>query len=382
MESTPATWRISTRTKASAVFMPIAVVTVLVALAAPFFASRAVVQDLFFVLTMLVLAQCWNLLAGYAGLVSVGQQAFVGFGGYAMFAFVVLAGLDPLFAILIAGAAAAALAVLTGQFVFRLQGAYFAIGTWVVSEVVRLLVAQWTALGGGTGTSLPARAAREMFGVATVSRVFGFRSAQAVDTVCYWLAVVLAVGTIGFIYRLLRSRQGLALAAVRDNQEAARSVAVDSRRIRTFVYLAVAFITGLTGALIYIQKARISPDAAFSVLDWTAYVIFIVVIGGIGTIEGPIVGVVVFTILQTMLADYGSWYLLILGMIAIVVMLFARRGLWGLFAERTGIQFFPVRRILVGGPFVAMKQETAGSFADQALTDLIGETPTRRRSAP
>lgn len=381
MVSTPEAWRVTTRTKASAVFMPLAVAAILAALAAPVFASRAAIQDLFFMLTMLVLAQCWNLLAGYAGLVSVGQQVFVGFGGYAMFALVVLAGLDPLLAILIAGVATTALAVLTAQFVFRLQGAYFAIGTWVVSEVVRLLVAQWTALGGGTGTSLPARAAREMFGVAMASRAFGFRSAQAVDTVCYWLAVVLAAGTIGFIYGLLRARQGLALAAVRDNQEAARAVAVDSHRIKTFVYLAVAFITGLTGALIYVEKARISPNAAFSVLDWTAYVIFIVVIGGIGTIEGPIVGVVVFMILQTMLADYGSWYLLILGVIAIVVMLFARRGLWGLFTERTGIQFFPVRRILVGAPFSTVKE--AGAFADQARSpSLIGETPGGTRSSP
>jgi branched-chain amino acid transport system permease protein len=328
-------------------------VTILAAFAAPFFMSRGAVQDLFFILTMLVLAQNWNLLAGYAGLVSVGQQAFVGFGGYVMFACVLLGGLDPVLAILIAGAAATVLAALTGQFVFRLQGPYFAIGTWVVAEGVRLTLAQWTALGGGTGTSLPAWATREMFGAPTVSRLFGFRAAQAVDTVCYWLALILAIGTIGSIYRLLRSRQGLALAAVRDNQETARSVGVDARRIKTVVYLVVAFITGLTGALIYVQKARISPDAAFSVLDWTADVIFIVVIGGIGTIEGPIVGVFVFLALRNLLADYGSWYLLVLGVIGIVVMLFARRGLWGLFTDRTGIQFFPIRRTLVGGPPMA-----------------------------
>jgi branched-chain amino acid transport system permease protein len=109
-------------------------------------------------------------------------------------------------------------------------------------------------------------------------------------------------------------------------------------------------MTGIAGALIYVQKARISPDAAFSVPDWTAYVIFIVVIGGIGTIEGPIVGVIVFYILQNLLADYGSWYLLILGLIGILIMLFAPRGLWGLFTDRTGIQLFPVRRILAGRP--------------------------------
>ena len=141
---------------------------------------------------MLVLAQCWNLLAGYAGLVSVGQQAFVGFGAYALFAAVSLCGLDPLSAIGLAGVAAALLAVPTGFFVFRLQGAYFAIGTWVIAEVVRLVLAQWKALGGGTGTSLPSTAARELPGVEAVVALFGFRAPQAADVIAYWLALVLA----------------------------------------------------------------------------------------------------------------------------------------------------------------------------------------------
>ena len=102
----------------------------------------------------------------------------------------------------------------------------------------------------------------------------------------------------------------------------------------------------MTGALIYLQKARISPDAAFSVLDWTAYVIFIVVIGGIGTIEGPIVGVLVFYCLQTNLAHFGTWYLILLGGFAIVVMLFAPRGIWGYVSERYGVTIFPIRRRL------------------------------------
>jgi branched-chain amino acid transport system permease protein len=343
--------RIETRTRASAAFGVVAVLVVVVAIAAPAFVSRSAIQDLFFILTMLVLAQCWNLLAGYAGLVSVGQQAFVGFGAYALFAAVSLGGLDPLTAIGLAGVAAALLAIPTGFFVFRLQGAYFAIGTWVIAEVVRLTLAQWKALGGGTGTSLPSTAARELPGVEAVATLFGFRAPQAADVVAYWLALMLAVLTIGFIYGLLRSRQGLGLAAVRDNQEAARAVGVDASRMKLVVYLSAAFLTGLCGALIYLQKGRISPDAAFSVIDWTAYVIFIVVIGGIGTIEGPIIGVIVFFLLQNTLADYGTWYLLLLGLIGIVVMLFAPRGLWGLFADRTGIQLFPVRRRIAGGPF-------------------------------
>lgn len=343
-------WTVSTRTRGSAVSMLAILVLVALAFAAPLFVSRSVVQDLFFILTMLVLAQCWNLLAGYAGLVSVGQQAFVGFGAYAMFAGVSLLGMDPMAAILLGGLAALALSVPTAFFVFRLQGAYFAIGTWVIAEIVRLSLAQWKALGGGTGTSLPSGATRDMVGVRFVADLLGVRGPQATDIVCYWLALLLAVVTIGSIYKLLRSKQGLGLAAVRDNREAARSVGVDPTWTKSFVYLVAALATGLAGALIYVQKARISPDAAFSVPDWTAYVIFIVVIGGIGTIEGPIVGVIVFYILQNLLADYGSWYLLILGLIGILIMLFAPRGLWGLFADRTGLQLFPVRRILAGQP--------------------------------
>jgi branched-chain amino acid transport system permease protein len=338
---------VETSTRAARAFGLAAIALLLVLVAAPAFAGRALIQDLFFILTMLTLAQAWNLLAGYAGLVSVGQQAFVGLGAYAMFAGVIVLGLDPIPAILLGGIAAALLALPTAFFAFRLQGAYFAIGTWVIAEVVRLSVAQWKTLGGGTGTSLPRQATSDMMLVAPIAELFGLRDAAARDVLAYWLALILAVATIAGIYALLRTRQGLALAAVRDNRVAARAVGVDAVRMNWIVFVTAAAITGLCGALIYVQTARISPDAAFSVLDWTAYVIFIVVIGGIGTIEGPILGVLVFFALQRTLADYGAWYLLILGLIAIATMIFAPRGIWGLIHDRTGIDLFPIRRRLV-----------------------------------
>lgn len=338
----------TTRTRAGTITGILALILIAGAMALPAIASRSLIQDLFFILTMLTLAQLWNLLAGYGGMVSVGQQAFVGIGAYAMFAGVILWGIDPVLAIPLGGIAALALAVPTAFFAFRLQGAYFAIGTWVIAEVTRLLIAQWKALGGGTGTSLPREATSDIIGVETIRTLFDVREAAARDILAYWLALALAVLTIAAIYTLLRSRLGLALAAVRDNIEAAKSVGVDARRVRWAVFLVAAVMTGLTGALIYVQTARISPDAAFSVTDWTAYVIFIVVIGGIGRIEGPILGVLVFWGLQTALADYGAWYLLTLGLIAIAVMLFAPRGLWGLISDRTGLQLFPVQRRLTG----------------------------------
>jgi branched-chain amino acid transport system permease protein len=340
-------WRVETQTRVSRVAGVAALLLIAVAVVLPAFAGRGLIQDLFFILTMLVLAQFWNLLAGYGGLVSVGQQAFVGVGAYAMFGAVILWGWDPVLAIPLGGLAAVLLAIPTAFFAFRLAGAYFAIGTWVIAEVARLTVMQWKAVGGGTGTSLPRDASAGMWGTGAIEALFDVRAAAARDILAYWLALALAVATIGGIYWLLRHRQGLALAAVRDNAEAAGTVGVDARRMKWRVFLIAAFGTGVTGALIYVQTARISPDAAFSVVDWTAYVIFIVVIGGIGTIEGPIIGVLVFFALRTLFADFGSWYLLGLGLIAIVIMLFAPGGLWGLFSERTGIQLFPVRRRLM-----------------------------------
>ncbi|MEL6620450.1 MAG: branched-chain amino acid ABC transporter permease [Pseudomonadota bacterium] len=342
-------YSVQTRTRASTAFSVLAAIAILVLIALPFFAGRSTIQDLFFILTMLVLAQFWNLLAGYGGLVSIGQQAFVGMGAYALFGAVILWGLDPVPAILLAGVAAFVIAIPTAFFAFRLNGAYFAIGTWVTAEVFRLLVAQWKTLGGGTGTSLPRSATREMWFTDAIKALFDVKTSAARDILAYWLALALALATIGGIYWLLRTRRGLALAAVRDNTEAARSVGVDAGRMKWVVFLTSAFGTGLAGGLIYMQKARISPDAAFSVTDWTAYVIFIVVIGGIGTIEGPILGVLIFFALQSLLADFGSWYLMTLGVLAIVIMLVAPRGLWGLISERTGAHLFPIRRRLTGG---------------------------------
>ena len=313
----------------------------------PVFAGRNLIQDLIFLFYMLALAQCWNLLAGYAGLISVGQQAFVGLGGYLLFALTLLGGLDPLLAILLAGLVSGLFALPTALIVFRLRGAYFAIGTWVVAEVYRLVFAQFKPLGGGTGTSLGPSVTSAVPGIEWVKTLLDIRTPAARDIISYWMALALMAGTLALVYLVLRSRRGLALGAIRDNEAAAAGLGIDIYRVKLAIYVATAAMTGAIGALVYLQKARISPDAAFSVLDWTAYVIFIVVIGGIGTIEGPVIGAIVFYLMQRYLADFGSWYLILLGMLGIAVMLFAPKGLWGLVAERYGLTLFPTRRRLV-----------------------------------
>lgn len=307
--------------------------------AAPYWADRLTLRLLAEMFTFVALASLWNLLAGYAGLVSVGQQAFVGLGGYLLFALAMFAGIHPIVAILIAGAVSAVVAVPVAALIFRLRGAYFAIGTWVVAEVFRLLASQVSALGGGSGISLPA---------AVVLAMAPSRTMRELEI--YWLALGLMAIVLAAIVALLRSRHGLALTAVRDNEVAAQSNGIDVWRLKFAVYVLTAVGTGMVGALIFLMKLRISPDTAFSVNDWTAFVIFIVVIGGIGRIEGPIIGTIVFFLMRQTLADLGSVYLLMLGAVAIGVMLWAPKGLWGVVAERFGWQALPLQRRLVIAP--------------------------------
>jgi branched-chain amino acid transport system permease protein len=303
--------------------------------AAPAWAGRDDLRLLSEVYSYVALASLWNLLAGYAGLVSVGQQAYVGLGAYVLFASSILLGLHPLIGVLVAGPVAAAVALPVAGLIFRLRGHYFAIGTWVVAEVFRLLASQLSALGGGSGISLPAAVVTSMAS-----------SRQLREFVIYWIALALAGCVLGTIVLLLRSRYGLALTAIRDNEMAARASGIEVARIKRVVYVITAFGTAMIGALIFLQKLRVSPDTAFSVNDWTAFVIFITVIGGIGRIEGPLIGTIVFFALRQTLADLGSLYLMMLGAVAIAVMLFAPKGIWGLFAERFGWQLLPLQRRL------------------------------------
>ncbi len=321
---------ITRSTSASRIAFVVALVLIVILCAAPWWGSTATLRLLGQFMVYLALASLWNLLAGYTGLVSVGQQAYVGLGSYVLMSMVLFAGLHPLLAVPIAGLAAVLIALPVGKLVFRLQGAYFAIGTWVVAEVFRLLASQVTSLGGGSGMSLPATTLKSL------AETKFWREASI-----YWLALALGVGAVALVYGLLRSRIGLALTAIRDSEIASTSLGINIDRIKYAVYVVVAGMTAMVGSLIALQKIRVSPDAAFSVNDWTAFVIFIVVIGGIGTIEGPIIGTIVYFLLREFLADLGTIYLLFLGSLAIVIMLVAPRGIWGFITHRWNISLFP-----------------------------------------
>jgi branched-chain amino acid transport system permease protein len=324
----PAALTVERNTRASRVGAVIGALVLAGLLALPLTRDAGLMRMVVELISLLVLAQMWNLLAGYAGLVSIGQQAYVGLGGYVLIVLADDLGVNPFLAVPLAGVAAVGFALPTAALVFRFRGGYFAVGTWAVAEVYRLLVANTSALGRGTGRTLKA-----VFPLARDTR----------ELVTYALALAVGVAAMAAVYLYLRSRQGVGLMAVRDSEPASESLGVDVFRTKLLVYLIAAFGTGMTGALIYLNLLRISPDAAFSI-NWTAYTIFVVVIGGLGTLEGPIVGTIVFFVLRELLAAYGAWYMILLGSLAVMMMMRYPQGLWGLVAERWDLHVFPVRR--------------------------------------
>jgi branched-chain amino acid transport system permease protein len=285
----------------------------------PFVLSLRDMQITIEFLSLLVLAIMWNLLAGYADIVTVGQHAFVGVGAYVFFGCLVLAGIDPYASILLAGAGALVMALPVMAIIFRLRAGYLAVGSWVVAETLMLGAGKLSAFGGGSGVSMPV-ASVKLFGATAVERY----------THVYWMALALAVIAFGATWLLMRSRIGVGLTAMRDDEEAAGSIGVNLSRARVLCFLWTAPFLGIAGAIITLQKLRVAPPASFSIIDWTVYVIFIVVIGGIGGFEGPIIGTVVFFFIREYLGELGVWHFIILGAVSIGIVLVEPRGLWGM----------------------------------------------------
>jgi ABC-type branched-subunit amino acid transport system permease subunit len=292
--------------------------------------TTAILVQAFIVLT---LASMWNLLAGYAGLVSVGQQAFVGLGAYFVL-ILALHGFSPFAALPVAAIVCGVAALPMWWLVSRLRSGYFAIATWVLAATVMLIIEKFSSIGGGSGLPLPG---------------FAGMNPALLTAYTYWAGLAVTVAALVGIYLLLRSRLGLVLTAIRDDEVAARSSGARVGRARLLVFVVAGIGCGAAGAVLAISQLQVQPEAVFTI-QWTAEMAFATIIGGLGTIEGPIIGTVVYMVLQQTLASYNAWYLIILGLVAIVVALFARRGVWGLVDERLNLRLFPVGYWLrVGG---------------------------------
>lgn len=319
-------------TRSSFLIPLLGLVTAASAALAPFLLDTGLLRLITEILLVLTMAQLWNLLAGYTGLVSMGHQMFFGIGAYAVFYASNRLGVSALVLLPIGAVAAGAFALLIARPLFRLRDAYFAVSTWVVAEVVYLVVASSDALGASGGYPLETVALLDLETV----------SAQA-----FWLAAAFAILTVLGLYLTLRSKFGLGLLCVRDNELAAAAIGISVNRNRLIAFSVSAAGSGLAGALYFVLNFYVDPVAAFDA-NWTVAILFIVIIGGIGTIEGPIIGAMVYFGMREMFSTYlalaGGWYLIALGALAVIVMLVAPRGLWVLMRERLGLRGFDIQR--------------------------------------
>jgi branched-chain amino acid transport system permease protein len=284
-------------------------------------------------LLMLVMAQMWNLLGGYAGLVSMGHQVFVGIGAYALFATSITLNISPYWALLAAPVACALVAAPIAIPLFRLRDAYFSVGMWVFSEIIAALVAKSSWLGGTAGIPLSTSSMLDI-------DWFG--------SVVFWITSAAALAAVGGVYLLMNSRFGLGLMSVRDNDLAAMSIGVDVQRNRFVAFVLSAAGCGFAGALTFLSNLFVSPLPAFDP-TWVVSMMFIVIIGGIGTLEGPIVGTIIYFALREFVTEVlqlsAGWFLVALGAAAVATMLFAPRGLWPLIRNLTGLEPLGVGRL-------------------------------------
>jgi len=328
--------QVERHTTSSRIALSLCAMAVVAMVSMPWWADSGLIRSVIELSCYIVVAQMWNLLAGYAGLVSVGQQAYIGVAGYAMFVLANKFGVDPFLASALCLVVPALLAVPAYALLHRLDGPYFAIGTWVVSEVCRLFTSTFDYVGSGSGMTLSA---------------MGKYSLEQRELGTVWLCAAMLLIAVGGSHLLLRSRYGLALTAMRDNPVSAASQGVDVKRLRFLIYLAAAVGTGMVGAVYYMSALRISPSAGFDP-NWSSICIFIVMVGGIGSIEGPLIGALLYFAADRLFGRFGATYMVVLGLMTLCMALFARGGLWGLWCKRFDAPWFPLRRRLQRPPTV------------------------------
>lgn len=266
----------------------------------------------------IALAQSWNLIGGYTGLVSLGQAAFFGLGAYTTALLLTNTGVPFVLAALASGLVATAFAVAISLPVFRFRGIYFSIGTLVLAEALRIWMINWSLTGGAQGVNLPLDNIPD-------------------PTTFYYIGLVLAAIATGAIALILQTRLGVGLRAIRDNEDAAQNLGVNTFRIKLAAFAVSAFLAGVTGGVHAVYLGTIEPYSIFSA-NWTITAINVVIIGGIGTLLGPIVGAVFATVLSESLKDYQSIHLIISGLLLILVIRFLPAGIWGQLSRRVSLQ--------------------------------------------
>ncbi len=261
----------------------------------------------------LSIANMWNLLCGYSGLVCLCLPAFIGLGGYTL-VIATWVGLPVPFGIIAGTIVAAGFALLISMPVFRLKGIYFAVGTLIVPEVLKFVFFLWRPVGGalqGGGAGYVLKSAG------------GFST-----TDIYWLALAIGLASVFLMRFILNSKLGSGLAAIRDNEGTAASCGIDVFRLKLCSFVIAALVTGMAGTIFFLRQAYIEPASSFSIM-WTMIAIVGVIIGGLRSEVGPILGTIIVVVLQFLLSRYAGYSLIIQGIILLGAMLAAPQGMVG-----------------------------------------------------
>ena len=290
-------------------------------------ASNNTMRYLIQVFIYITLGEMWNLMSGYTGMTSLGQQLYIGLSGYCVAVATTLFRLPFGFGLLLGIVVCLALSVILSKILFRMQGMYFSIATWVVAEAFAMAFLNWKFVGQGGGLTI--------------------RAAPWPKDI-YLTALSVSVLAFFAVFFLLRTRIGLGLAAMRDDISAAAAMGVDVLRHKLLVYVIAAVFTGLAGGIFFVHKGVIYPETGFGI-GLTVSMIFIVTIGGVGTVAGPVVGAVIYVLLQEFLARWSGWSNIILGIVTILVILFLPDGIVGTLQKRFGFEIFSSRRVSFSG---------------------------------
>ena len=317
-----------TMSKASLIRLIVAIVVIIVLYVIPQtpIASTNMMRVGLSIALYCTLGQMWNLMAGYTGMVSLGQQIFIGLSGYNVAVLATTYGM-PFWLGMLSGAVMSVIfSVLLSLLLFRMKGMYFAIATWIASEALRIIFTSWPFVKEGAGMTIKLSPYPDAFQL-------------------YYIALTLAIISIVVVFIVLNSRIGLGLKAMRDDDDAASSLGVNIFSSKLICYMMSAFITGLCGALFYINQGSIFPAGGFGIA-WTVAAVFIVIIGGIGTISGPVLGAIIYVILIEFLSRYQGWSMIILGVIAIVVIIGLPHGIIGTIERKTGFEIVSSKRTM------------------------------------
>jgi len=271
------------------------------------------------VMTFALFAAAFNLLLGFGGLLSFGHAAYFGGASYIAAHAAKVWGLTPELAVLSGTAAAAVLGLLIGSLSIRRQGIYFAMVTLAFAQMVYFIALQAPFTGGEDGIQSVPR-----------GKLFGFISLEN-NIALYFFVLTVTFGGILFLYRIVHSPFGQVLKAIRENEPRAISLGYNVNRYKLMVFVLSATFSGLAGAM----KSQVFQLASLTDVHWmmSGEVVLMTLLGGMGTIFGPLVGGAIIVTMQNYLATFGAWVTVIQGVIFVIGVLLFREGIIGVIAR-------------------------------------------------